>query len=413
MSRTGTLPLAVAALVTLGACSEPTTLLVDVTVRAGDPAPTAIDVGVYGPRGLLGRARRDTTGLPGRLVVTGLPDEDQRLRVVAVALEPAGVVRGGVIAPVKARTQTRVALDLSALVADLDSDGVPDAFDVCPAVPDPDQRDSDGDGTGDACPPEPRIDLSMPAPNDLPMVLTDGSLVDMLADLRAATDLPSTTLCPGGWLLCDGFESGAISATRWGQNTTASIGTIAVDNARAFRGTYSVKLGADMKGDMESYFESNLAENVTFPNDPTYVRLWMYYPSTFPLISTAIVKIRQGSDPYGGWFLGLKDRSFWTGSFYFQGPGERVSATTMPFDRWTCIEVMLDNGSPDAGVGGAARVWIDGTELTDVASPTLYSAAPFGTLYVGLEGVAPPGLQPFGYWVDEIAVDNKRIGCGN
>src|SRR5438128_1554131 len=38
---------------------------------------------------------------------------------------------------------------------DEDGDGVGDACDVCPHVPDPQQLDSDGDGVGDACDPEP------------------------------------------------------------------------------------------------------------------------------------------------------------------------------------------------------------------------------------------------------------------
>jgi hypothetical protein len=38
---------------------------------------------------------------------------------------------------------------------DEDGDGVDDACDVCPHVPDPLQLDSDGDGVGDACDPEP------------------------------------------------------------------------------------------------------------------------------------------------------------------------------------------------------------------------------------------------------------------
>ncbi|HXK20170.1 MAG TPA: amidohydrolase family protein, partial [Polyangiaceae bacterium] len=38
-------------------------------------------------------------------------------------------------------------------VTDADADGVPDAFDTCPRVADPEQRDSDGDGRGDACDP--------------------------------------------------------------------------------------------------------------------------------------------------------------------------------------------------------------------------------------------------------------------
>jgi hypothetical protein len=37
---------------------------------------------------------------------------------------------------------------------DADGDGVPDAVDDCPAVPDPAQADGDGDGVGDACDPD-------------------------------------------------------------------------------------------------------------------------------------------------------------------------------------------------------------------------------------------------------------------
>jgi hypothetical protein len=38
-----------------------------------------------------------------------------------------------------------------AVVPDLDGDGVPDAYDNCPATPNADQSDADGDGVGDAC----------------------------------------------------------------------------------------------------------------------------------------------------------------------------------------------------------------------------------------------------------------------
>ncbi len=51
---------------------------------------------------------------------------------------------------------------------DADMDGVPDATDVCPAVPDPVQVDTDGDGAGDACdlcPDDPRYQGPCPTPS--------------------------------------------------------------------------------------------------------------------------------------------------------------------------------------------------------------------------------------------------------
>jgi cysteine-rich repeat protein len=39
--------------------------------------------------------------------------------------------------------------------ADRDADGIPDLTDNCPDIPNPDQADTDGDGTGDVCDPDP------------------------------------------------------------------------------------------------------------------------------------------------------------------------------------------------------------------------------------------------------------------
>ena len=41
------------------------------------------------------------------------------------------------------------------LISDRDDDGVPDSEDNCPDTPNPDQRDTDGDGSGDECDPTP------------------------------------------------------------------------------------------------------------------------------------------------------------------------------------------------------------------------------------------------------------------
>lgn len=54
-----------------------------------------------------------------------------------------------------ARLNAALALGAPAPPPDTDGDGVPDAQDLCPSVPDPDQHDSDGDGVGDVCDPTP------------------------------------------------------------------------------------------------------------------------------------------------------------------------------------------------------------------------------------------------------------------
>jgi hypothetical protein len=46
---------------------------------------------------------------------------------------------------------------VAAVGHDEDGDGIDDACDVCPHLPDPGQADADGDGVGDACDPEPAI----------------------------------------------------------------------------------------------------------------------------------------------------------------------------------------------------------------------------------------------------------------
>jgi hypothetical protein len=57
---------------------------------------------------------------------------------------------------------------------DTDGDGVPDADDNCPSVPNPDQADSDGDGVGDAC--EEELCSNCPACASFPLSIKKGTL---------------------------------------------------------------------------------------------------------------------------------------------------------------------------------------------------------------------------------------------
>jgi hypothetical protein len=53
--------------------------------------------------------------------------------------------------------------DVDCWATDADGDAIPDAFDNCPAIPNPDQMDTDGDGTGDVC--ESPTEATIPPPS--------------------------------------------------------------------------------------------------------------------------------------------------------------------------------------------------------------------------------------------------------
>ena len=90
---------------------------------------------------------------------------------------------------------------------DLDGDGVIDAIDNCPDVPNPAQEDQDGDGLGDACDPFPDGGSQADVPGDDPF-LDDGSQVGVPGDDPFLDD-GSLAAVPGDdRFLDDGSQAG-------------------------------------------------------------------------------------------------------------------------------------------------------------------------------------------------------------
>jgi hypothetical protein len=76
---------------------------------------------------------------------------------------------------------------------DADGDGVPDALDNCPSVPNPDQTDADGDGLGDACDPDDDNDGVSDEVDVCPHT-SSGAIVD-----SSGCSIAQHCPCDGGW----------------------------------------------------------------------------------------------------------------------------------------------------------------------------------------------------------------------
>jgi hypothetical protein len=120
---------------------------------SGDVDPDTVRMSLYDPHGVVFHDRslpdRDHAELPGDLVILVAPNAPLRLYARA---KHDGDSADGIVRVTSQSGEIPVELKLSTPTwKDRDDDGVPDAIDVCPNVSDPDQTDTDGDGTGDAC----------------------------------------------------------------------------------------------------------------------------------------------------------------------------------------------------------------------------------------------------------------------
>jgi len=91
--------------------------------------------------------------------------------------------------------------------------------------------------------------------------------------------------------------------------------------------------------------------------------------------------------------------------------------TPFPLQKWTCVEWQMD------GVKNEIRLWVDGklidpltidqtTFKTSSCGTNPWIAPVFERMDIGWDNAPPEGGQPMEMWVDDVAFDAQRIGCG-
>ena len=376
----------------MSGCGGTTTqLVVQITYDGPQPAPSSVSVAVLNPYGMIGQKEISPAPLPGELTVSGLPNTVDQVRIAAVGTGGGQRVLGATRVTLMPHQKTTVNLLLSAATTDKDGDGVPDAIDDCPMVADPMQTDANGMPPGDACNGG-LFDLSLPS---------SGDLAPSSPDL-----LPSGSNCAAiAPTFCDGFE-GTLLSPVWTQSLTG--GTATIDATRAYRGKSSLHLHQNLTGSKGADIELN--ETQAFASH-FWARVFVWVPAGFDPSDADILLVEQGANPYLGITLKLAGGGLVTEDL-LTGGARLASTTTMPTDRWVCLEwevqlgtAAMNNGSTALSVDGVAANGLGG------AQPLWGGTNPINTFTLSL--LALPGTPPRDLWMDELVIDTKPIGCAN
>jgi hypothetical protein len=398
--------LAAAWLLLLSGCEGETTVRVSVALGEGVAQPPLLLLNLFSPkRALVSDAQLKAPSFPGDLIVRRLPALAEELRIVVS--DGDGNASGYTKVTTRPNDEVRATVVLSGGQSDSDHDGVPDAVDNCPNVPNPDQADAVGNGVGDAC----RGDLGM-ALVDLAgadFAGVDFAGVDLAvpagADLsgmdQASLALDGPAVCPGQY--CAGFDDGTYGP--FAQDTLENS-TVAIDNSFSFRGSSSVHFHTNASAGPTECISQIYATGAGATD--FFVRAWMYLqPPSLPVMMRYMLASETVS-PYSGTGL-ITDTDGKLAQYNSIAVDETKSASALPTGRWVCVEWEVLVGNP-----GTLRLWLDDAAVNDLTvNERTDPGAPLSRLALGLWVYSStPGARPaVDLWMDEIVVDTKRVGC--
>ncbi len=210
--------------------------------------------------------------------------------------------------------------------------------------------------------------------------------------------------CDGaGVLLCESFENGLDAAT-W-TTLVDGAGMAVVDDTHAFRGTKALHIKVVNKD-----HKAAISETKTFPiaTNILYARMFVWF-DTFT--TTAHFTMAEAPQTVSGaaWIrYGGQGGKYGVGTDHgASGDWLQQDTVPVPTKQWTCIEFEL------AGDTNEFHVWFDDVEHKALnVGPTQHKGfvmPPFTSLWFGWQTYS--NQAPGEYWVDEIAIDSKPIGC--
>jgi hypothetical protein len=206
----------------------------------------------------------------------------------------------------------------------------------------------------------------------------------------------------GNFLLCESFENG-LDATVWTPLIDGE-GTAVVDGLHAFRGTKALHINVVNQG-----HKAAISESKTFPvaNNVLYARLFVWFDTFTTTAHFTMVEAPQTAA--GAWIrFGGQGGHFGVGTDHgASGDWLQQDTTPVPTKQWTCLELAF------RGDTNEFHVWQDDVERTALNVGATkhpgFAMPPFTSLWFGWQTYS--NQAPGELWIDEIAIDDKPIGC--
>ena len=218
-------------------------------------------------------------------------------------------------------------------------------------------------------------------------------------------------------LVCDDFESTSIEGWQLVIDPPQA-GIVEADTTGATSGNVSMRF-VTTASDVVSHVQLSKAiappDNVFFgrmmlwatrtPTNPQHWNLiqgWGYVPGSQTQSLSDQVMYQ-----YGG---GGPDRAL--AAYYLNWTTDcfQPSTASLPLQRWVCVEWQFD------GIANEMRFWLDGEAIDELTvthpwcGDTWYAPA-FERLDIGWYNALAEPEGPMEMWIDDVVVDEARIGC--